>query len=309
MKLLAGGLGAVLVVPGALFLLLLSSAGASRGCGLPTGGALPGLDAAAATNAGTIVTTTRAGHLSDRAAVIALAVAIQESGLHNIDHGTSDSLGLFQQRPSQGWGTPAQVMDPVYATTAFLRHLVAVPLWDRLPLGLAAQAVQRSADLTGQSYQRWEAKASAILAGLGSCTSTMASTFGQVVVPVLRGPVGSLVTVANDPVFGKAVPNSFPWGQCTWFVASNRQVTWTGDAWQWWAAARSAGRPESTTPTVGSIVVYQRGMGWSGFGHVALVLAVWGSTFTVEEANVVGVGVVDQRIAAVSDPAISGFVG
>jgi hypothetical protein len=83
--------------------------------------------------------------LPDRAVVIALATAQQESGLRNLDYGDRDSLGLFQQRPSMGWGTEAQVQDPVYAAGKFLDHLVQVPNWNTRPLAEASDAVQRSA--------------------------------------------------------------------------------------------------------------------------------------------------------------------
>jgi hypothetical protein len=87
--------------------------------------------------------------------VITVATAIQESSLINLadlgngsDH---DSLGLFQQRPSQGWGSPAQITDPVYASTQFYQHLLAVPGWQTMPLAQAAQAVQGSAFPCGVS--------------------------------------------------------------------------------------------------------------------------------------------------------------
>jgi murein DD-endopeptidase MepM/ murein hydrolase activator NlpD len=84
-----------------------------------------------------------------RAWVIAVATAMQESGLRNLPHlgadNDHDSLGLFQQRPSQGWGTPAQILDPRYAATAFYQRLLQVEGWQRLPLTVAATAVQRSA--------------------------------------------------------------------------------------------------------------------------------------------------------------------
>src|SRR5207247_2642707 len=73
------------------------------------------------------------------------AAAMQESSLTNTPGGGPDSVGLFQQRPSQGWGTPAQLMDPVYAATQFYTRLLRVPHWQDLPLTVAAQAVQRSA--------------------------------------------------------------------------------------------------------------------------------------------------------------------
>lgn len=82
--------------------------------------------------------------LPARAATIALATAIQESKLDNLDHGDLDSLGLFQQRPSQGWGTAQQVTDPVYATNTFYDRLVKVPGYATIPVTQAAQAVQRS---------------------------------------------------------------------------------------------------------------------------------------------------------------------
>jgi hypothetical protein len=102
--------------------------------------------------------------LPERAVVIALATAMQESTLHNLDHGDRDSLGLFQQRPSQGWGTPAQVQDPVYAAGRFYDSLVEVPGWDTMRLTDAAQTVQRSA--FPELYQQHEPLAVALVAAL-----------------------------------------------------------------------------------------------------------------------------------------------
>ncbi len=82
--------------------------------------------------------------LPPRAASIALATAYQESKLENIDHGDRDSLGLFQQRPSQDWGAPEQIMDPVYAANAFYDVLVTIDGYQTMPLNDAAQRVQRS---------------------------------------------------------------------------------------------------------------------------------------------------------------------
>jgi cell wall-associated NlpC family hydrolase len=83
--------------------------------------------------------------LPQRAAVIAEATSLQESTLLDLPSGTSDSLGPFQQRPSMGWGTPAQIMQPAYAATQFYTALVKVPGWQTLPLTDAAQDVQHSA--------------------------------------------------------------------------------------------------------------------------------------------------------------------
>ena len=98
--------------------------------------------------AGNAETIARVAHdrgLPDRAVVIALATAMQESGLRNLPYGDRDSLGLFQQRPSQGWGTPAQVQDPEYAAGRFYDHLVQVPNWQTGDLTTVADTVQRSA--------------------------------------------------------------------------------------------------------------------------------------------------------------------
>ena len=108
-------------------------------------------------NATTIAAVGKAMGLPDHAVTVALATALQESGLRNLDHGDLDSLGLFQQRPSQGWGTPAQILTPTYAARTFYTHLVQVPNWESLPLTEAAQKVQRSA--APNAYALWEPEA------------------------------------------------------------------------------------------------------------------------------------------------------
>ena len=79
-----------------------------------------------------------------RAATIALATAYQESKLYNLESGDRDSLGLFQQRPSQGWGTAEQVLDPYYATNAFYDALERIGDYESMRVTVAAQEVQRS---------------------------------------------------------------------------------------------------------------------------------------------------------------------
>lgn len=97
------------------------------------------------TNARTITSAVLARRLPERAAVIAVDAALVESNLRNTPTGDRDSVGLFQERPSQGWGTRQDILNPVYATGAFLDHLVAVPSWAELPPGVAEQDVERSA--------------------------------------------------------------------------------------------------------------------------------------------------------------------
>lgn len=105
-----------------------------------------GLDSEQLRNAQLIYQIGREMGLRTRDIQIALITAMQESSLRNLNHGDRDSLGLFQQRPSQGWGTPAQVTDPKYATMKFYKALTGLGQrrWD-MSMTEAAQAVQRSA--------------------------------------------------------------------------------------------------------------------------------------------------------------------
>ncbi|MCX6400932.1 MAG: hypothetical protein NTX33_13515 [Propionibacteriales bacterium] len=111
--------------------------------------------------------------LPARAASIALATAYQESKLDNIDYGDRDSLGLFQQRPSQGWGTREQILDPVYSTNAFYDALVKIDGYEDMEITVAAQKVQRSA--FPDAYADHEADGRALasaLAGYSPATFT-----------------------------------------------------------------------------------------------------------------------------------------
>lgn len=131
-------------------------------------GSVAGLDQEQADNAGIIISVGRDLNVPPRGWVIAVATALQESGLRNLPHlgadNNADSLGLFQQRPSMGWGTPEQIQDPVYASTAFYERLLEVPDWHLLPLTEAAQAVQRSA--YPDAYAQHEQQATQIVNGI-----------------------------------------------------------------------------------------------------------------------------------------------
>ncbi|MBL0884984.1 hypothetical protein HGK34_01585 [Myceligenerans sp. I2] len=117
------------------------------------------LSPAQADNAALITGTAVRRDLPARAATIALATALQESKLSNIAHGDRDSLGLFQQRPSQGWGSEEQILDPVYSTNAFYDGLVQVGGYEDMEITDAAQAVQRSA--YPEAYARHEVRSRA----------------------------------------------------------------------------------------------------------------------------------------------------
>jgi hypothetical protein len=115
-------------------------------------------------NAKTIVQVGLALDIPRRGLVVALATAMQESKLFNLGHlgakNDHDSLGLFQQRPSMGWGSKAQVTDPVFAATAFYLALQRVPGWKSMKVTVAAQRVQRSA--FPNAYAKWETDATSL---------------------------------------------------------------------------------------------------------------------------------------------------
>jgi murein DD-endopeptidase MepM/ murein hydrolase activator NlpD len=130
----------------------------------------PAIDDEQVNNAQIIISVGQQMGVPPRGWVIATATALQESGLRNLPHlgadNDHDSIGLFQQRPSHGWGTPEQIADPGYASTAFYQRLLQVERWEELPLTEAAQAVQRSA-LPG-AYTRHEPQATRIVAALSA---------------------------------------------------------------------------------------------------------------------------------------------
>ncbi|HEX5597388.1 MAG TPA: hypothetical protein VFX61_15430, partial [Micromonosporaceae bacterium] len=117
-------------------------------------------------NAKAIMAATKKAGMDERAAVVAIATSLQESKLENLGHlGTRndhDSQGLFQQRPSSGWGTVEQITDPEYSTTAFLKGLKNVKGWKDMPLTEAAQTVQVSAHPF--LYAQWETQAADLVA-------------------------------------------------------------------------------------------------------------------------------------------------
>ncbi|MGH3343107.1 MAG: heavy metal transporter [Carbonactinosporaceae bacterium] len=129
-----------------------------------------------ASNATTIAAVAVRRGLPERAVTIALAAAMQESKLRNLPAGDRDSIGLFQQRPSQGWGTPDEILDPAYAAERFYDALIEVSGYAELPLTVAAQRVQRSAAPT--AYAQHEGDAIALSAALtGRRKSALTCTY------------------------------------------------------------------------------------------------------------------------------------
>nr|WP_247614820.1 heavy metal transporter [Streptomyces sp. RG38] len=154
-----------------------------------------------AVNAATITAVGTARNLPERAVTIALATALQESALRNIDYGDRDSVGLFQQRPSQGWGTPEEIMDPAYSAGMFYDHLVEVPGYTRLPLTVAAQRVQRSG--FPQAYAKHEPDATLLAAALTGRSAATLTCQGQPAPTRTKGPDAVRAALVRD--FGRAV--------------------------------------------------------------------------------------------------------
>ena len=144
------------------------AAAAPSGVGQPKAGSVTPLNDERRSNAQIIIAEGRELGVSDYGIVIALATAMQESSLRNLNWGDRDSLGLFQQRPSSGWGSAEQIMDPAYSTKLFFggpsnpnkgktRGLLDISGWESMALTVAAQAVQISGHPT--AYAKWEASA------------------------------------------------------------------------------------------------------------------------------------------------------
>jgi hypothetical protein len=126
---------------------------------MPVGGhTAVALDPQQAQIAATIAGVAYNRGMPSRAVTVAYAAAMQETHLHNLDYGDRDSVGVFQQRPSEGWGPASKLIDPVYASTKFFRALAQVPDYRQMPVYKAAQAVQHSAD--GSAYQQYQTLAS-----------------------------------------------------------------------------------------------------------------------------------------------------
>jgi hypothetical protein len=205
-------------------------------------------------HAATITSVAARRGLPTRAATVALATALQESKLRNLAMGDRDSVGLFQQRPSQGWGTPEQLQDPRFAAGAFFDHLLKVPGWQKMRVTEAAQAVQRSAH--PELYQKWEADAGALAKALlgqipGSVTCQLrlppersGTKAATAIVGELALELGKLSVVSrkdgDTPLLSVAVGgggrSTLGWRSAHWFVANAhaygvRRVAFGGNVW------------------------------------------------------------------------------
>src|SRR5579884_2198269 len=171
-------------------------------------------------NASIIAAVAYHKQLPDHAVTVALAAALQESRLVDLDHGDRDSLGLFQQRPSEGWGTPQQIMDPVYAAAAFYNHLTAVPGWETLAVGQVAQAVQLSA--VPGAYAPWESEARALARALtGEVPAGLSCrlTGWAGAAPPAAALSAAARSEFGNPMLGVTLATKTGWEVASWAVA------------------------------------------------------------------------------------------
>jgi hypothetical protein len=202
-------------------------------CTVEAGGTVR-LDAEQMANAATITAVGSRLEMPERAVVVALATALQESKLRNLphlgDHNDHDSVGLFQQRPSQGWGSEDQLRDPRYAAERFFRALQQVPAWDRMRVTEAAQLVQRSA--FPEAYQKWEHDATVLATALlGRAGGAVACTVADR--PAARGAEATAAVrqhLSLDWGEVTAVPAG-PDGDGLSVVAQDRATGWRYAHW------------------------------------------------------------------------------
>jgi hypothetical protein len=209
-------------------------------------------------NAATIAAVGAKLGLPAHAVTIALATAWQESKLINLTSGDRDSAGLFQQRPSQGWGTYDQVTDPVHAATEFYEHLMTKAGWQDLPVTQAAQEVQHSA--TPDAYAQWEAESRAMASALTGQTQAQLSCHNLSVAPSKQ----DIATVATQEWGTGTVVGAHDaaqgWAMGSWLVAKATALgidsvtvgnqTWTAESGDWTAAGNGAGTGAITLHTV-----------------------------------------------------------
>jgi hypothetical protein len=202
-----------------------------------------------------------------RGQIIAVATAIQESNLRNQpnlgDRNDHDSLGLFQQRPSQGWGTPEQIMNPAYAAGRFYDKLINVAGWQSMPLTEAAQAVQVSA--YPDAYAKWESDATVLVGLTAGPSGSAAPVTGEQCISVagwmkpVAGPVVSApgtappTTASTSPRRNR--PRSTPPPPVSCCASSATPTSWAAyRTHAMWTATRSpyaaaVGTPSCCTPT------------------------------------------------------------
>jgi hypothetical protein len=256
------------------------------GCQAGTGDNAVPLDFGQAADAATIAGVSIQERLPGRALTIAYATAFQESKLENLTYGDRDSIGVFQQRPSEGWGTATQLEDPAYASRAFFGALVKVPRYTTIPVYEAAQAVQKSAG--GYAYQQYAPTGALLAADFVTAPHAVTCWYNPVSQAAdqgvsaklnLTGAVNGLQDAFGKPGAGKAVtkisragpgkgadagesvtvrPTSRDgWAVANWLVANASsygitQVSYAG--YQWTAKLTETSWQPNSAATAGGVV-------------------------------------------------------
>ena len=221
------------------------------GCTAGTGGSAVALDPEQAEIAATIAGVAHQRGMPPRAVTVAYAAAMQETHLHTLNYGDRDSVGIFQQRPSEGWGPASKLINPVYASTRFFKALAGVHGYRRLPVYKAAQAVQHSADgYAYAQYQHMAARLTAAFTGaapravwcwppgntsrpaqFAAARRALMQTFGRL-------PAHSAASSRDAPtLLVRAQPTAVGWAVAAWLVThagqySLRNVSYAGFEWR-----------------------------------------------------------------------------
>jgi hypothetical protein len=237
---------------------------ASPGCTATVGSRSYPLELAQAANAATIAAIGKRDGIEDHGVTVALAAALQESKLHNLPNGDLDSVGLFQQRPSQGWGPASSLIIPSYAASAFYRALVQVPGWASLPVTDAAQRVQHSA--APEAYAAWEPEArdlaqvltGEVPSGLTCHFSTPTTTSGASTL------TNAMATELGSPALGTVLTPARGWTVASWLVANAyayriTAVTFAGLRW-----TPSSGKWVTTAPVQQQVQLTRAGSAGAG---------------------------------------------
>jgi hypothetical protein len=198
------------------------------------------------TNAATIAAVGKRMGVPNHGVTIALATAFQESKLRNLHYGDRDSLGLFQQRPSQGWGSAAKVQDPRQSSASFYTHLLRVRGWASLPITVAAQRVQHSG--APDAYAQWEEPSRELARALtGEVAAGLTCQFDPAPKPGENAAL-RLAAVAELGPGGldRTRTPALAWTSASWLVAhaSGYGVSTISARGQTWQAKRGTWKPD-----------------------------------------------------------------
>jgi hypothetical protein len=202
---LAGTLGVVAIVHSLSGTIKIAIPQIGPECTVRAGGEVT-LDSVQMANAATITAVGLRRKMPEQAIVVALATALQESKLENLETGDRDSVGLFQQRPSQGWGPANKLQDPRYAADKFYTALKKIKGWQHMKVTEAAQRVQRSA--YPNAYDKWTDESAVLAKALtGSTGGAVACTVpGN---PELRGTAAAAAVLTGLRLdWGKGLPRT-----------------------------------------------------------------------------------------------------